>query len=366
MKDLPSVGLSPPAASNLRYSPVPSQRRPSAASTFASTSQRPATAPRTPVDATYRNRYHAGSVSSTSSCGSAYPHRPSISQQPTIPPFSNGPSSSLSTSALGLSLRQHSQGSFSIPEAGLSSNSVPMPSQTYAQPRKNSRDLLVPPPPLRRETPPTALSLTMPSSSEDPSIRFSASDLSDFIHTPPTGSPPVVNVQDSDGDASLLSTSLPSTFDFPLPPQASSASLVPSSSRLIGRSPPKRGSDDHLENLSGGSLSSSFPSSYNSALRSRGSQNSLTNFENLDVDVQIRFKTDGGVKAGSLAGLIDRLIRDTPGGYGMDQEFREVFLTTLRLFTTPEEVLKHLIHRYTLANEDQSMRVEDKVSTRYL
>lgn len=74
------------------------------------------------------------------------------------------------------------------------------------------------------------------------------------------------------------------------------------------------------------------------------------------------------MKAGTLAGLVDRLIKDTPGsdGYSRDQEFREIFLTTLRLFSSPQEVLRHLVHRYTLANEDISMRVEDKVHTRYL
>lgn len=362
-RDLPSAGLSPPTPSYPRYSPVPTSGR-SSTPTFPP--QRPATAPRSNIDVSRTfTRYHAGSVSSTSSCGSTFTsHRPSLSQQPSLPPLIDGPSTSYSSSVLGVNLRQQSsRGSFS---SGGPSNPVPIVNQTSSG-RQNE---LLGLPPLRRDTAPSGLTLTMPSSSSNDGLRFSVSDLSDILTTPPTGSPPIVNVQDDDGDMSRISALLPSTFEFPLPPQTP-GSLGPNSSHRTGllHSPPKQSSIEHLEeNVSGGSVSSSFPSSIDSALRSRVSESSLTNFTNLDCNIQIRFKPDGSVKAGTLAGLVDRLIKDTPGndGYSRDQEFREIFLTTLRLFSSPQEVLRHLVHRYTLANEDISMRVEDKVSTRYL
>lgn len=72
-----------------------------------------------------------------------------------------------------------------------------------------------------------------------------------------------------------------------------------------------------------------------------------------DAEPLLRRTADGTVEAGTLAGLIDRLIKDTHDR-AKDDEFRRVFLLTYPLFTTGEELFRGLKRRFEEMGDVQS------------
>ena len=64
-----------------------------------------------------------------------------------------------------------------------------------------------------------------------------------------------------------------------------------------------------------------------------------------DTEPLLRRTADGTVEAGTLEGLVDRLIKDTHDR-AKDSEFRRVFLATYPLFTTGEDLFKSLKRRF--------------------
>jgi hypothetical protein len=80
---------------------------------------------------------------------------------------------------------------------------------------------------------------------------------------------------------------------------------------------------------------------------STGSAHSLD--KNLDAAVRdaehlLRITADGTVEAGTLEGLVDRVIKDTDNR-AKDCEFKRVFLATYHLFSTGEDLFKRLKRR---------------------
>ena len=63
-----------------------------------------------------------------------------------------------------------------------------------------------------------------------------------------------------------------------------------------------------------------------------------------DTEPLLRRSPDGTVEAGTLEGLVDRLIEDTHDR-AKDNEFRRVFLATYPLFTTGEDLFRRLKRR---------------------
>lgn len=157
------------------------------------------------------------------------------------------------------------------------------------------------------------------------SLRFSASDL--------LSEPPVVTVDDGSGGLGAVSTSLPDSLDrfqpFRRRPSFLMQSSLPTHSsphrhgNSLLSSPPLGIGDERIESeMSGESISSSIPSSLESPLRPprsssssdpTSSKSSLTDFSNLNCHSVIHFTDNGRVRAGTLAGFVDRLIKDTPG-----------------------------------------------------
>ncbi|KAI0282529.1 hypothetical protein BGY98DRAFT_88392 [Russula aff. rugulosa BPL654] len=72
-----------------------------------------------------------------------------------------------------------------------------------------------------------------------------------------------------------------------------------------------------------------------------------------DTEPMLRRTVDGTVEAGTLVGLIDRLIRDTHDR-AKDDEFRRVFLATYPLFTTGEDLFRSLKIRFEEMGDVQS------------
>jgi RasGEF N-terminal motif len=72
-----------------------------------------------------------------------------------------------------------------------------------------------------------------------------------------------------------------------------------------------------------------------------------------DTEPMLRRTADGTVEAGTLVGLIDRLIRDTHDR-AKDDEFRRVFLATYPLFTTGEDLFRSLKIRFEEMGDVQS------------
>ena len=64
-----------------------------------------------------------------------------------------------------------------------------------------------------------------------------------------------------------------------------------------------------------------------------------------DPDSILRRTAEGTVEAGTLEGLVDRLIKDTHDR-AKDNEFRRVFLASYRVFTTSEDLFKILKRRF--------------------
>ena len=64
-----------------------------------------------------------------------------------------------------------------------------------------------------------------------------------------------------------------------------------------------------------------------------------------DTEPLLRRAPDGTVEAGTLEGLVDRLIKDTYDR-AKDNEFRRVFLATYPLFTTGEDLFGSLKRRF--------------------
>ena len=63
-----------------------------------------------------------------------------------------------------------------------------------------------------------------------------------------------------------------------------------------------------------------------------------------DTEPLLRRTPDGTVEAGTLEGLVDRLVKDTSDS-AKDDEFRRVFLATYPLFTTGEDLFRRLKRR---------------------
>ncbi|THH08540.1 hypothetical protein EW145_g2641 [Phellinidium pouzarii] len=293
-------------------------------------------------------------------------HRPSVSSSPTHDAYSSLKRTPDTGGSLGLTTGQASRGSLREQLFSSAESMRPLHSYSSAQeemhkrPSSSSMNAMT-----SEESPsPSGLSLSRP-------IQFTASDLLD---TPP---PPKVNVENYDGDHSVVSSSLSSSFDFSRRrgPSLSSGNVAttPYSAGLLYS--PLQLSEERIEGEhSGESNSSSVPSSADSPLRhdrtssfsdSVPSKNTLTDFSDLDCKSNtVRYNKDGTVKAGSLCGLVDRLLKDS-AGYARDQEFREIFLTTHRLFAPTRDVLRLLIRRFILADSDQGMPVKDRVGTRF-
>ena len=72
-----------------------------------------------------------------------------------------------------------------------------------------------------------------------------------------------------------------------------------------------------------------------------------------DTEPMLRRTVEGTVEAGTLVGLIDRLIRDTHDR-AKDDEFRRVFLATYPLFTTGEDLFRSLKIRFEEMGDVQS------------
>jgi son of sevenless len=64
-----------------------------------------------------------------------------------------------------------------------------------------------------------------------------------------------------------------------------------------------------------------------------------------DAEPLLRRTADGTVEAGTLEGLVDRVIKDTHN-HAKDDEVKRVFLFTYRLFTTGEELFRRLKRRF--------------------
>lgn len=64
-----------------------------------------------------------------------------------------------------------------------------------------------------------------------------------------------------------------------------------------------------------------------------------------DAEPLLRRTADGAVEAGTLEGLVERVIKDTHD-HIKDNEVRRVFLTTYHLFTTSEDLFKKLERRF--------------------
>ena len=72
-----------------------------------------------------------------------------------------------------------------------------------------------------------------------------------------------------------------------------------------------------------------------------------------DAEPLLRRTADGTVEAGTLVGLIDRLIKDTHDR-SKDDEFRRIFLATYPLFTTSEDLFRTLKRRFEEIGDVQS------------
>lgn len=72
-----------------------------------------------------------------------------------------------------------------------------------------------------------------------------------------------------------------------------------------------------------------------------------------DPEPLLRRTVDGTVEAGTLVGLIDRLIKVTHDR-AKDDEFRRVFLATYPLFTTDEDLFRSLKRRFEEMGDVQS------------
>jgi hypothetical protein len=64
-----------------------------------------------------------------------------------------------------------------------------------------------------------------------------------------------------------------------------------------------------------------------------------------DAEPLLRRTADGTVEAGTLEGLVERVIKDTHD-HVKDNEVRRVFLATYHLFTTSEDLFKKLKRRF--------------------
>jgi hypothetical protein len=64
-----------------------------------------------------------------------------------------------------------------------------------------------------------------------------------------------------------------------------------------------------------------------------------------DAEPLLRRTADGTVEAGTLEGLVERVIKDTHD-HIKDNEVRRIFLATYHLFTTSEELFKKLKGRF--------------------
>jgi RasGEF family protein len=72
-----------------------------------------------------------------------------------------------------------------------------------------------------------------------------------------------------------------------------------------------------------------------------------------DTEPLLRQTADGTVEAGTLAGLLDRLVEDTHDP-AKDEEFRGIFLATYPLFTTREILFRSLKRRFEEVGDVQS------------
>jgi hypothetical protein len=72
-----------------------------------------------------------------------------------------------------------------------------------------------------------------------------------------------------------------------------------------------------------------------------------------DTEPLLRRTAEGIVEAGTLEGLIDRLIKDTHDR-AKDDEFRRVFLATYPLFTTGEDLFRGLKRRFEEVGDVQT------------
>lgn len=72
-----------------------------------------------------------------------------------------------------------------------------------------------------------------------------------------------------------------------------------------------------------------------------------------DTEPVLRRTADGTVEAGTLVGLIDRLVMDTHDR-SKDDEFKRVFLATYPLFTTGEDLFRSLKKRFEETGDVQS------------
>jgi hypothetical protein len=72
-----------------------------------------------------------------------------------------------------------------------------------------------------------------------------------------------------------------------------------------------------------------------------------------DTEPLLHQTADGTVEAGTLAGLLDRLIKDTHD-LAKDEEFRGIFLATYPLFTTHENLFRSLKRRFEEVGDAQS------------
>jgi len=75
------------------------------------------------------------------------------------------------------------------------------------------------------------------------------------------------------------------------------------------------------------------------------SPGTLLNAAVRDAEPLLRRTADGTVEAGTLEGLVDRVIKDTHNR-AKDDEVRRVFLFTYRLFTTGEDLFGRLKRRF--------------------
>jgi RasGEF N-terminal motif len=72
-----------------------------------------------------------------------------------------------------------------------------------------------------------------------------------------------------------------------------------------------------------------------------------------DTEPRLRRTSDGTVEAGTLVGLIDRLIKNTHDP-AKDVEFRRIFLCTYALFTTGSDLFRSLKKRFEEMGDVQS------------
>jgi len=82
-----------------------------------------------------------------------------------------------------------------------------------------------------------------------------------------------------------------------------------------------------------------------------------------DPQPVLRRAPDGTVEAGTLEGLVDRLITETHDR-AKDNEVQRVFITTYRLFTTGEDLFRILKRRFD-EMEDVFRFSHTRVSIRY-